>query len=98
MPGLHLVADHVAADQLAVQLVVRDRVRARADDAHAPLQHVDELRQLVERGAAQERAEARDALVVARRLAHHVAVLGHRHRAELVDHDLAAVERRSGAA
>src|SRR6185503_3291190 len=28
--GLHLVADHVAADQLAVHLVVRDRVRARA--------------------------------------------------------------------
>ena len=56
--GAHLVADHVAVDQLAVHLVVRDGVRARADDAHAPLQHVDELRQLVERGAAQERAEA----------------------------------------
>src|SRR6185436_10030427 len=90
--GLHLVADHVAADQLAVELVVRDRVRARADHAHAPLQHVDELRQLVERGAAQEGAEAGDAAVVARRLAHHVAILGHGHRAELVDHDLAAVD------
>ncbi len=58
MPGLHLVPDHVAVDQLAVQLVVRHRVRPRPDHAHAPLQHVDELRQLVERGAAQERAEA----------------------------------------
>ena len=93
MPGLHLVAQHVALDELAVQLVVRHRVRARADDAHASLQHVDELRQLVERGAAQERAERRDARVVA------CAPAGSpspssvtRHGAELVDHDLLAVE------
>src|SRR6185295_3199975 len=90
--GPHLVADHVAADQLAIELVMGDGVRPRADHAHAPLQHVDELRQLVERAAAQEGAEARDAAVVARRLAHHVTVLGDGHGAELVDHDLAAVD------
>ena len=33
----------------------RDR-RARADDRHLAAQHVDEVRQLVERRAAQERA------------------------------------------
>jgi hypothetical protein len=55
---LDLVAQHVALDHLAVLLVVRDRVRARADDAHPSLQHVDELRQLVQRGAAQEAADA----------------------------------------
>ncbi len=70
---------------------MRDRVRARADDAHAALQHVDELRQLVERGAAQQCADARDALVVRARLGDDRAVLGHRHRAELVDDDLLAV-------
>ena len=32
-------------------------MRARPDDAHAALQHVEELGQLVERGAAQEAAE-----------------------------------------
>src|SRR5439155_10630234 len=88
----HLVADHVAADQLAVELVVRHRMRPRPDDAHAALQHVDELRQLVERGLAQECAELRDAAVVLGRLPHDIAVLGDRHGAELVDHDLAAVD------
>ena len=66
---LDLVAQHVALDQLAVLLVVGDGVRARPDDAHAALQHVDELRQFVQRGAAQEAPERRDARVVARRLA-----------------------------
>src|SRR5574343_1678657 len=50
-PGAHLVAGHVGLDDLAVLLVVGHRVRARADDAHAGLQHVDELRELVQRGA-----------------------------------------------
>src|SRR5213075_809098 len=53
----HRVADHVAADQLAIELVMRHGMRPRADHAHASLQHVDELRQLVDRGLAQESAE-----------------------------------------
>src|SRR5581483_1937781 len=88
----HLVADHVAADQLPIELVVRHGVGPRADNAHAPLQYIDELRQLVERGPAQEPAEGRDARIVLGGLAHDVAVLGHRHGAELVDHDLAAID------
>ena len=37
--------------------------RPRADEAHLAAQHVEELRQLVERGAAQEVADAGDARV-----------------------------------
>src|SRR5258706_150375 len=66
--GTDLVADHVALDELAVELVVRDGVRAWADHAHAALQHVDELRQVVERGAAQGCPEGGYARVVAPRL------------------------------
>jgi hypothetical protein len=63
---LDLVPDHVGLDDLPVLLVVRDRVRARPDDAHAALQDVEELRQLVERVAAQEGAEGRHPRIVAR--------------------------------
>src|SRR5438046_7755292 len=56
-PRPDLVPDHVALDQPAVHLVVRHRVGARADDAHAPLEHIEKLRQLVERGLPQKRAE-----------------------------------------
>ena len=90
--GLDLVADHVALDQVAVDFVVRHGMRARADDAHAPLQHVDELGQLIERGPAQEGADAGDAGIALARLADRLAVLAHAHRAELVDEDLLAVE------
>ena len=72
-------------------LVVRNRMRPRADQAHAAAQHVEELRQLVERGAPQEAPDGRDARVVPRRLAYRV-VLQHGHRAELEDRELAAVE------
>src|SRR5690606_30409548 len=89
---LDLVPDHVALDELAVGLVVGYRMRPWADHAHAPLQHVEELRQFVERGAAQEPPERRDAVVVAGGLADVVAVLGDLHRAELPDDDLAAVQ------
>src|SRR5438067_1811856 len=40
---LHLVAHHVTVDQLSIHLVVRNSVGTRTHDAHAPLQHVDEL-------------------------------------------------------
>ena len=82
----------MGADERPVRLVERHGVRAWADDAHAALQHVAELRQLVERGAAQEGADARDARIAARGLRHHGAVLLHAHRAELPDHDLFAAQ------
>src|SRR5947207_13930742 len=58
--------NHVALDQPAVHLVVRHRVGTRADDAHAALQHVEKLRQLVERDLPPKRAEPGYAPVVAR--------------------------------
>src|SRR5882672_3716695 len=62
--GPHLVPLHVALDQPAVHLVMRHRVRPRADDAHAALEDVHELRQLVERGAAHEGTERGHARIV----------------------------------
>src|SRR6185436_13870429 len=90
--GPDLVAQHVVLDHLAIELVVGDRMRSRPDDAHPPLQDVDELRQLVDRSAPQEAADAREARIVLLRLDDGAAVLGHRHGAELVDDDIPAVE------
>ena len=47
------------------QPVVPERERSRADEAHLALDDVDDLRDLVEREAAQEPADARDPRVVA---------------------------------
>ena len=46
---------------LAVLGDLRGHGRARADQRHLAAQHVPEVRQLVERGAPQQRADARDA-------------------------------------
>src|SRR5688572_594794 len=88
----HLVPDHVALDQLAVLLIVGDRVRSRSHQAHAPRQHVEKLGQLVEREAPQELADAREALVVTGRLPDVCAVLGDRHGAEFINVDNLAIE------
>ena len=87
-----LVPDHVAADELAIDLVVRNSVRPRADEAHLALQHVDELRQFIERGATQEPSDRRDARIGLRCLADLAAVLEDGHRPELVDENLLALE------
>src|SRR6185503_13290269 len=90
--GLHLVAQHVSLDELAIELVMRDGVRSWTDDAHATLEYVEELRQFVERSASQKGADGGEARVATLRLNDGAAVLGDPHRAELVDHDLLAVE------
>ena len=62
--GLHAVAVGVFGDQLGALRLAglhADGVRARADQRHLALQHVEELRQLVEAGAADEAADAGDA-------------------------------------
>ncbi len=63
--GANLVANHVATDELAIQLVVGHGVRARTDQAHPALQDIDQLRQLIQRGPADEPAHARDAGIAA---------------------------------
>src|SRR5579872_2841652 len=90
--GPHLVADHVSIDELTVELIMSDGMRPRPDQAHLPLQHVQELRQLIEGGYAQESAHAGYPRVPLARLGDDRAVLLHPHGAELVDEDLLAVE------
>src|SRR5690606_8727133 len=72
---LHRVAHVVVAD-LAVELVDELRpLRARADEAHVTGQHVEQLRQLVQPGHADEAANARGAIVVAAGPARHAVLL-----------------------
>src|SRR6204780_288490 len=46
--GFHLVPEHVAGNQAAVTLVHRYRVWTRAHQAHAPLENIEQLRQLIQ--------------------------------------------------
>ncbi len=62
-------------------MVVRDSVRARADQGHLPLQHVEQLRQLIQRGAADEPPDGGNPRVIAAGL-DHLAIIVHAHRAE----------------
>src|SRR5262249_743111 len=62
--GLLLVPSHVARDALAEALDPDRLLGARADDAHLAAQHIHELRQLIERVAAQEGAQTCDARII----------------------------------
>src|SRR6185437_12664432 len=90
--GLDLVSNHITFYEVAVDFVVRHGMRAGADDAHAPLQHIDELGQLIERVPAQEGADAGNTGIALVRLADGVAIFAHAHRTEFIDEDLLAVE------
>src|SRR3954466_1036711 len=90
--GPYLMPNHVAGDQLAIQFVVRNRMRSRADDTHAALQNVDELRQLVQRRLAQKSTQRCHAMIIACGLRDLVTVLEYLHGAKLVDQNLFAVE------
>ena len=94
---LHAVAREVAVDDLVVELVRRlrlNRVRARPDERKVALEDdVEELRQFVEAGLADETPDAGHARVALgdelRRVGVGVAGI---HRAELVDVDQLVVE------
>ena len=90
--GADFVAHHITFDEFAVKLVVGHRVGTRTNDAHAPLQHVDELGQLVDRGTAHEGSQGGYTSVPFLGLTDLATVLGNRHGAEFVDHDLCAVQ------
>src|SRR5688572_24841263 len=62
--GLHLVAQHVLRDAVPELLHEEGTFRARADDRHFSLEHVPELRQLVEVEAPQPASDRRGARVV----------------------------------
>ena len=67
-----------------VELDLRRQRRARADDRHLAAQHVDEVGHLVERDAAQQPADPRDAgVALEHRRPHPDRVGAERHRPEL---------------
>ena len=68
MPGLTRWRARYSSISSGVLLVVGDRVGPRADDRHGAAEHVEELRQLVERGAPQDPADAGHARIVLGRL------------------------------
>ena len=68
-----------------VALDVVGMLRPRADQAHLALDHVEQLRQLVELGPAQEAADARDPRIVAGGHRRALLVGARAHRAQLVD-------------
>jgi hypothetical protein len=55
---------------------------ARSDETHIASQHVDQLRELVERGRAQSPPERRDASIIGQELAAAIALVGHRAKLE----------------
>src|SRR3954469_23978720 len=90
--GPHLMPDHVAGDELPIELVVGNRVWSRAYHTHSALQDVDELRQLVERRLAQECTQRSYALIVSCYLRHLVTVLKNIHGSKLIDQNFLAIE------
>ena len=67
-------------------------MRSWPDDAHASLQDVDELWQLIKRGLAQDGTEPGNSFIVARRLADLISVFTDGHRAVLVDQYVLSVK------
>src|SRR3546814_880512 len=92
--GLYAMAPHISIDDLRVLLIVRDRVRPGADEAHLAAQHVEQLRQFVKTGVAQPMARACDSGIMPPRLLHEAArrLRCRNHRAELENFDDGVVE------
>ncbi|MCY1546645.1 hypothetical protein D9M68_826510 [compost metagenome] len=89
---LDFMAKHVTVDLRTILLVMRHRVRARPDNGHIPKQHIDELRQFIQRSAADKGAHPGNAIVVARGLDHIRTILHHPHAAELPDLDRSSID------
>ena len=72
--------------------VVRHRVWPGADHAHLAAQHVEELRQFIERGASEKGTQRRDPVIAPSGLTHDRPVLLHAHRAKFPDLDRGAIQ------
>src|SRR5690606_4366793 len=98
------VPDHVSLDALAVVEVVQHRVGARPHQGHVAAQHIEQLRQFVQRAAPQQPPDRRDSGIVTGGLAQRVARVMV-HGAELPELDdpassavaLPAAQARAGA-
>ena len=87
-----MVAKCVIGDEFFVFGIVRDGVRPRANQGHIAAQHVQELRQLVQVGAAQQTPKPRHARVAPGGLLDLIAVIHHFHGPKLVDDEPAPVK------
>src|SRR5439155_5770648 len=91
--GLHLVAEHVLRNPVLELLYKQRSFGPRTDDRHLGLQHVPELRQLVDIRPAEEPAERRSSrIVVAGEDRPALALRVFAHRSELVNHERLTVE------
>ena len=92
-PRLDLVSLHVGLDQILVVLVVRQGVGPGPDNGHAPLQDIEELRQLVEAGPTDESANGSDPGIILGSLGHAaLMLLVHDHGTELVHLETLAID------
>ena len=91
--GFDAVAEHVVGD-FVFELVNKGRsLGTRADQRHLALEHIPQLRQLVDRPLAQESTDGGAAGITADRPHRAGGRFGvHPHRAELPDHERFAVE------
>src|SRR5919106_2814076 len=82
-----------------VQLDLRGERGARADDRHLPTDHVEQVRQLVEREPAQDATDAGDAWIAGEhRRAHSDRIAAGAHRPQLEELELGAVAAGAGLA
>ena len=77
-----------------VPVQVSDEQRPRADEAHVPLDNVDERRKFVEAGTPQDATEPGKPIPVGKRIPLGIPLFGH--RAELVHHEGFPVQTRPG--
>src|ERR1039457_1769727 len=84
---------HVARNQLPVLLINSDRVRPRSHQAQIPYQHVEELRQLIQRPPAHPCAESGNSAVApGNLLVLRLTILSHGHGTELVNQNFPPIE------
>src|SRR5947209_13947444 len=92
---LHIVAPRVKRDRLLEELIVRKRMRTRADQAHLTAEHVQELRQFIDIVPAHPSADAGNPRVILARVRDLAIVVERRHRAEFHDPERRLVEART---
>ena len=88
------MAHHVLVDELAIHLRVEHHVRTGADNAHVALQHIEELRELIDIRLAHELAKRELAWVVLGGL-QGVGLVVDMHRTELIAFERMSVETRT---
>src|SRR5262249_23165467 len=86
------MAAGIAVEQVAVVLVVSERMRPGSHERHITQQYVHELRQLIEASPSEELAHARHARIILARLVNAISVLDHCHGAKFVDVDNTVVK------